>query len=120
MNDDHSKFVLIVTLFPIGLQLVNFFLTVLGRLHSIYFKQKECFVCLQPSRLKCIRCDAIQYYGKECRKKDWKVHKHNCKDKNSSGELHSNIIIFNKAYNYLEQDNYLRAEKCFRILLEPS
>ena len=80
--------------------------------------QKVCFVCLQPSRLKCSRCDAIQYCGKECQKKDWKIHKHNCKDSNSTnGELNSREIISNKAQSYLDQGNYLRAEKYLRKLL---
>ena len=81
--------------------------------------KKVCFVCLQPSRLKCSRCDAIQYCGKECQKKDWKVHKHNCQDKYSgNGEINWRII-FTKAKNYLDQGNYHRAEKNFRKLLEP-
>ena len=83
--------------------------------------QKVCFVCLQPSRLKCSRCDAIQYCGKECQKKDWKVHKLNCQDKNSvNNELNKNEILFNQAQNYLKQGNHHRAEKSFRKLLEPS
>jgi len=82
--------------------------------------QKVCFVCLQPSRLKCSRCDVIQYCGRECQKKDWKVHKHNCQDNNSAnGEINWSIK-FNKAKNYLDQDNYLRADKILRKLLEPS
>ena len=84
--------------------------------------QKVCFVCLQPSRLKCSRCDAIQYCGTECQKKDWKIHKQNCRDNNTDGELHSklNMIILNKAKNYSDQGNYHRSEKYLRKLLEPS
>ena len=93
--------------------------------------QKVCFVCLQPSRLKCSRCDAIQYCGKECQKKDWKVHKHNCQDKNiycdgsdDDTAIYSgsddNSAIFVKAQNYLKTGNCHRAEKCYRKLLEPS
>jgi sulfatase maturation enzyme AslB (radical SAM superfamily) len=69
----------------------------------------------------CSRCDAIQYCGKECQKKDWKVHKHNCQDNKHSnnGELNNNKILFNRAHNYLEQGNDFRAKKCFRKLLEP-
>ena len=54
--------------------------------------QKVCFVCLQPSRLKCNRCDAIQYCGKECQKKDWKVRKHNCRDNNVNNN-NNNITV---------------------------
>jgi tetratricopeptide (TPR) repeat protein len=86
--------------------------------------QKVCFVCLQPSKLKCSRCDAIQYCGKECQKKDWKVHKHNCQDNNANininGQLNNNDIFLNQANNYAKQGNYHRAEKRFRKLLEPS
>ena len=83
--------------------------------------QKVCFVCLQPSRLKCSRCDAVQYCGRECQKKDWKVHKHNCQDNNSANcELNNNEILLNQAKTYFKQGNYLRAEKGFRKLLEPS
>ena len=84
--------------------------------------QKVCFVCLQPSRLKCSRCDAVHYCGKECQKKDWKVHKHNCHDNNINIdiEINSSLILFRKSQSYLEQGNYLRAEKGFRKLLEPS
>jgi len=93
--------------------------------------QKVCFVCLQPSRLKCSRCDAIQYCGKECQKKDWKVHKHNCEDKNTCYEdgdnntaiysgSDNNSAIFVKAQNYLKSGNCHRAEKCYRKLLEPT
>ena len=82
--------------------------------------QKVCFVCLQPSRLKCSRCDAIQYCGKECQKKDWKIHKHNCKDRGIHCEDDSTAGMFIKGQNYFEQGNHHRAEKIFRKLLEPS
>ena len=86
--------------------------------------EKVCFVCLQPSRLKCSRCDAIQYCGKECQKKDWKVHKHNCRDNNYNvklnTELDTHMVILNKALNYAIQGNYHRAEKSCRKLLEPA
>jgi len=84
--------------------------------------QKVCFVCLQPSRLKCSRCDAVHYCGKECQKKDWKVHKHNCQDNNINIdiEINSSLILFRKSKSYLEQGNYVRAEKGLRKLLEPS
>ena len=83
--------------------------------------KKVCFVCLQPSKLKCSRCDAIQYCGKECQKKDWKVHKLNCRDNNRvNSELNNNEILLIQAQNYLKQGNHHRAEKSFRKLLEPS
>ena len=84
--------------------------------------QKVCFVCLQPSRLKCSRCDAIQYCGKECQKNDWKVHKHNCQDNNNNinTEVNNSMVLFKKAKNYFNQGNYHRSEKVFMKLLEPS
>ena len=84
--------------------------------------EKVCFVCLQPSRLKCSRCDVVQYCGKECQKKDWKVHKHNCKDRSIYCEDDSddNTAIFNKAKKYIDQGYEHRAEKSLRKLLETS
>jgi len=86
--------------------------------------EKVCFVCLQPSRLKCSRCDAIQYCGKECQKKDWKIHKHNCTDNTNDVKLnteeHNNMVILNTALNYAILGNYHRAEKSCLKLLEPA
>jgi hypothetical protein len=48
---------------------------------------KVCFLCLEPSKLKCSRCLTIQYCSKECQKKDWKIHKNNCKDNNCDENL---------------------------------
>ena len=73
-----------------------------------------CFLCLQPSKLKCSRCLTIQYCSKECQKQDWKVHKNNCKDNNSNDSIDK---LINKAESYTEQGNYAKAEKLYLKLL---
>ena len=68
---------------------------------------KLCFVSLEPSKLKCSKCLTIQYCSKECQKKDWKVHKKNCKDNNCYAGMEK---LDNKAESYFEQGNYAKAE----------
>ena len=59
---------------------------------------KVCILCLEPSKLKCSRCLTAQYCGKECQKKDWKVHKNNCKDNNSDENIEELVNKANKLF----------------------
>ena len=81
-----------------------------------FVMNKVCFLCLNPSRLKCSRCLTIQYCSKECQKKDWKVHKNNCEDSNCYDNNYMDQLR-SKASNYMLQGNYLKAEKAYLRLL---
>ena len=39
-----------------------------------------CFVCNQPSKMKCSRCRSVSYCSTICQRSDWKTHKTNCVD----------------------------------------
>ena len=75
---------------------------------------KVCFLCLEPSKLKCSKCLTIQYCSKECQKKDWKIHKNNCKDNNCNENMEE---LEKKALSYNAQGNYAKAEKAFKKLI---
>ena len=83
-------------------------------LNPLIAMNKVCFLCLNPSRLKCSRCLTIQYCSKECQKKDWKVHRNNCEDCNYDNNMDH---LRRKASNYMLQGNYLKAEKAYLRLL---
>lgn len=41
--------------------------------------QEVCSVCAKPSEAKCSRCQAVDYCGQECQRRDWKQHKLVCR-----------------------------------------
>jgi hypothetical protein len=40
-----------------------------------------CRQCEGASNLRCLRCKQVWYCGRECQRKDWKTHKHKCKER---------------------------------------
>lgn len=71
-------------------------------------------MCLQPSYLRCSRCDATQYCSKQCQVKDWKNHKHDCCE---SSNINNLDVLLNSCQNYFEQGNYIKGEKAYRKLI---